>query len=188
MTAAPYLTPDDLRALRGDDLSGANDARLASLVASFEQIMERYRGVAYTPRDATWSGTVGCGGVLLLPTMKVRSVSSLTVNGDAVTGYTLDVETGTIYLGSGYERTVAVSWSHGFDAPPPLVLDACAEYVVSAWVASNAGNSRNVIGQTTDGVTIRYSTPSWSQGRPTGYLEVDRLMDSLDDYRVPGVA
>lgn len=186
--SVPYLTPEQIRDLRIGEVSEATDDRLASLVASFESIAERYRGVAYTPRDATLTTSVGCGGVLFLPTMKVRSVTSLTVDGVATTGYTLDAETGTIYLGAGGERAVVVAWSHGFDEPPPLVIDACAEYVVSAWRASNAGNSRNVIGQTSEGATIRYSTPNWSAGRPTGWLEVDRLLDSLDDYRLPGIA
>ena len=40
-----------------------------------------------------------------------------------------------------------------------------------------------VIGQSFEGTYTRFSTPDWNAGRPTGYLEVDRLLNSLPDYR-----
>lgn len=72
--------------------------------------------------------------------------------------------------------------------PPETILDACAEYVVSVVRNRSVGTSRDVIAQSFDGGVTRYSTPDWRAGRPTGYLEVDRLLNSMPDYRIPGIA
>ncbi len=72
--------------------------------------------------------------------------------------------------------------------PPETILDACAEYVAAVSRSRSAGSTRDVIAQTFDGGLTRYSTPDWGAGRPTGYLEVDRLLNSLPDYRLPGIA
>jgi hypothetical protein len=82
---------------------------------------------------------------------------------------------------------VSVTYSHGIDTPA-VAVRACAEYVRAVALAERSGTSRDVIAQSFDGGFTRYSTPDWSRGRPTGFLEVDRLLDTLPDYRVPGVA
>ena len=68
------------------------------------------------------------------------------------------------------------------------MLDACTEYVLCVLRARASGVSRNTLSEATEAGTTRYSTPDWSAGRPTGWLEVDRLLNSLPDYRTPGIA
>lgn len=68
-------------------------------------------------------------------------------------------------------------------APPATLLRACREYVRSCALADRSNVPRDVIGQTFDGGYTRYSTPDKDAGRPTGYLDVDRLLNSLDDFR-----
>lgn len=72
--------------------------------------------------------------------------------------------------------------------PPATWVRACTEYVISVLRATASGQSRDVIAQTFDGGMTRYSTPDVAAGRPSGFLEVDRLLNSLPDYRLPGVA
>jgi hypothetical protein len=67
---------------------------------------------------------------------------------------------------------------------PNTLLRACREYVRSCALADSSNVTRDVIGQSADGGYTRYSTPDMRAGRPTGYLEVDRLLNSLRDYRV----
>jgi hypothetical protein len=75
-----------------------------------------------------------------------------------------------------------------FETPPQVAKKACVEYVWLSVQAARSGTSRDVIAQTVEGNFTRYGTPSWPDGRPTGWNEVDRLLNSLPDYRVPGVA
>lgn len=72
--------------------------------------------------------------------------------------------------------------------PPARLKRAAAEYVTAVLQSERSGQSRDVISQVGDGTTLRYSTPDWSLARPTGWLEVDRLLNSLPDYRLPGIA
>lgn len=63
------------------------------------------------------------------------------------------------------------------------IIDACRQYVRASALAGRSGVPRDVIGQSIDGVSTRFSTPDKDAGRPTGYLDVDRLLNSLDDHR-----
>lgn len=69
-----------------------------------------------------------------------------------------------------------------------VLRSACAEYVSAVVTARQSGTSRDIVAQTIDGSWTRYSTPDMSAGRPTGWTEVDRLLNSLADYRIPGFA
>lgn len=66
---------------------------------------------------------------------------------------------------------------------PKAVQRACAEYVRASVLADRSGVPRDVIGQSFEGTYTRYSTPDKAAGRPTGYLDIDRLLNMLEDRR-----
>lgn len=199
--ATPYLVPDDLRSVRGLESSDAYpDDVLASYVAEFEGIAEMYRGVAFTPRTAV--ETVSGAGApvslftVLLSWPKVRAVTSVALDGDAVdTDLYRLTDLGAVYASAGlYGTTVVVTYSHGYDLPSTgwlgaeNLLNACKQYVRSCAKRDESGVARDTLSIATgDGGTIRYSTPDPAAGRPTGYLDVDRLLNLLPDYRHPGI-
>lgn len=199
--AVPYMVPDDLRSVAGlEDVTGFPDATLARLVAVFEAAAESYRGVAFTPRVATEQVWLGYGSSerLVLSWPKVRSITSVTVDGTAIDSSLFQVtDVGDVFaLGGFYGLTATVVYSHGYDVPTDgnswpgsaMLLQACRTYVRSKakLEKSNVGRDQiSAIGP--EGGTIQYSTPNIAQGRPTGYLEVDELLNLLPDHRVPGV-
>lgn len=71
---------------------------------------------------------------------------------------------------------------------PETLKRACTTYVEAVANSTRSGTSRDVIAQSIDGSWTRYSTPDWTAGRPSGWTEVDRLLNSLPDYRLPGIA
>lgn len=188
MTATPYLTPTQIRARVPQlaTISGLTDDELTRLEAEFEDIAERYRGVAFTPRTATQTWTAPAWKVQL-NNWPVRSITSVTYDGTTgdMTKVLFDATTGRVW-GIDWTRatSLTIAYAYGLDAPNPQLLRACAEYVRACVLADRSGNSRDVIAQSFDGATTRYSTPDWGRGRPTGYLEVDRLLNSLPDYRL----
>lgn len=203
--AAPYLTPDDLRAAGGvlTDTGKYPDDALAALVAEFEQVAEDYRGVAFTPRTAVETLTIPPGATkLTLSWPRVRSVSSVTVDSVTVSPSTYRLsESGSLqttagFVGiAGYVTALAVvTYDHGYDVPTATVmpgsalLRACREYVRICAVADRSNVPRDIIGTSVDGMTTRYSTPDKRMGRPTGYIEVDRLLNNLPDHRIPAWA
>lgn len=68
---------------------------------------------------------------------------------------------------------------HLDEVPAPLLAAAC-EYAVCVLTSRAAGASRNTLAEATETGTTRYSTPDWHNGRPTGFLEVDRLLNTSD--------
>lgn len=198
--ATPYLVPDDLRSVKPlDDVDAFPDARLAQLVAVFEQVAESYRGVAFTPRVATeqvWLGYAPFGR-LVLSWPKVRSITSVTVDGTPLDPASFQVtDTGDVYSLSGFYGMNAVAvYPHGYDAPgdntwtgAATLLEACRQYVRSKAVLDRSQVARDAISVAgPEGGTTSYSTPNAAQGRPTGYLAVDELLNMLPDYRIVGV-
>lgn len=68
-----------------------------------------------------------------------------------------------------------------------VLRSACTEYVAAVLTSRRSGTSRDVVAQSIDGSWTRYSTPDMAAGRPTGWTEVDRLLNTLADYRLPGI-
>lgn len=192
----PYLTPDQVRERVGrsaseSPLASLTDTYLAELVAEFEEIVEDYRGAAWVPRTATELVEVASPtSHLWLSWPLVRSVTSVTINGSAVASgnFTVVKSSGMVILSTtlatpDYPATVV--YSHGADAPSAVLKRATALYVECVATSEKSGQGRDIITQAIDGGTTRYSTPSKEQGRPTGWLEVDRLLNSLPDFRSP---
>ncbi len=77
------------------------------------------------------------------------------------------------YRGDRYDA------EHLTDVPSYLIA-AATEYVLCVLTARSSGASRNTLAESTETGTTRYSTPDWAAGRPTGFLEVDRLLNTHD--------
>lgn len=183
-----YITPDALRTrVSVLDDPEIEDEHLEDLVAEFEDICERYLNVAYEPREETETADLCRASKFLTKWPKVTAVSEITVDDVAVTGHTF-TDGWSIELGSTYTGVFSVTYTHGFEAPTPTILRACREYVRACALADRSSVPRDVISQSGDGFTTRYSTPDWSKGRPTGYTEVDRLLRSVQSYRIEGIA
>lgn len=205
MPAAPYLTPAQIRAAVPTlaDQGKYPDTVLSDLVAEFEQVAEEYRGVAFTPRTAVETQTICSGaGSLTLNWPRVRSITSVVVDGTTIDSSTYRVtEAGVLQSSTGFiggsafpEASAVVTYSHGFDvptstvAPGSVLLRACREYVRVCAVADRSSVPRDIIATTADGMSTRYGTPDKKAGRPTGYIEIDRLLNTLPDYRIPTFA
>jgi hypothetical protein len=98
-------------------------------------------------------------------------------------------EMGILERVSGWHGPVVVTYTHGFSETPPAVLRACREFVRAKALQYTGNQPRNALSYTDDnGYSYRESTADWNAGRPTGLMVVDDALNSLDDYRTPGVA
>lgn len=191
MTATPYLLPADIISDPTlGRLSTVDPDVLAGYVSQFEEVAEAFLDVAFTPRDATYSATtLRRWRGFALPHVQIRSVTTFTVNGDAFLDdlYYLDAGSGRIRFRRGYYLCggddVTVTYSHGYDEPPARLIQACKRFVANEASSDATGKSRNVISEAVDGSYIRYGTPDWSAGRPTGWMNVDVVLDGLRNSR-----
>lgn len=189
MTDTPYLTATAAKERDHRLVTlGALDTAIDGQVRSFEELAEEYRGVAYTPRTEVQAFHLERADRVLLARTRVRSVSAITLDGTAVAAsrYKLDAAAGVIRFTAPVSGVLVVTYPHGHDEPASVLLDACTEYVVSALTSRASGASRNTLSQGgAETGTTRYSTPNMAEGRPSGWLEVDRLLNTLADERVP---
>jgi hypothetical protein len=194
--ADPIATAAQVRAAaaRFKDLPETTypDDDIDALVSEFAEIFTKYRGVAPTP-TATAETLVlrSPSSVLVLRWPLVSALTSVTVDGIAVDGDSLTLDpAGTVTYAGTFSAGVPIvaTYTHGLAAVPATLTRAVVQYVCAVFRADESGTGRDVIAQTFDGGITRYSTPDMSMGRPTGWLEVDRLLNSLDDYRMPGIA
>lgn len=178
---------------RDQRLADFADAAVTAQIAAFKEIAESYRGVAFETTTATAVKVPGrADRKLATPHLKLISLSAASLDGTALTSderadVTIWADEGILERTAGWSATeVSLTYTHGYASPPAAVLDACTEYVLCVLRARASGVSRNTLSEATEAGTTRYSTPDWSAGRPTGWLEVDRLLNS--DFRIPGIA
>ena len=189
-----YLTASSAKD-RDTRLADFTDDAVDAQIAAFQEIAEPYRGVAFETTTATAVKVPGRSGCkLLTPNVKLIALTAASLDGTALTSderadVTIWADEGILERAAGWSATqVSLTYTHGYASPPAAVLDACTEYVLCVLRARASGVSRNTLSEATEAGTTRYSTPDWYAGRPTGWLEVDRLLNSLPDYRTPGIA
>lgn len=177
-----YLTAAEVQALV-PALVDTPDATLDRHIAKFEEVAERYLGVAYQARSGVTYTDTPRGLWLELPHEQVTAVASIVdADGNAYTHTQLDTARGRVKVSAGVPLTV--TYTHGFTAPTTLLEDACAQYVHRKVAVAASGTSRDVLSQQFDGGTTRYATPDWNAGRPTGFLDVDADLNSMKHNRV----
>lgn len=194
-----YQTAAEIRTAVPDlaDTTKFPSATLERYVASFEEIVEDYRGVAFSPRTGESFTTIVAAytRALSLPWPRIRSITSVTVTAPAVGGtatvidsadYAYDPVLGALIYPAGFSEgsKAVVVFAHGYDAPPDTLVEATLEYVRSRALQGRSGVPRDVISQNVEGLTTRFSTPDKAAGRPTGYLDVDRMLNALPAGRI----
>jgi len=131
----------------------------------------------------TTISSVTNGTTVVLSQATTATASNVVVTiGRALTVDTLDEAEGRLHL--CWHGRATSAFRHGLTSAPAALLDACTEYVLCVARSRASGVSRNTLSEATEVGTTRYSTPDWEGGRPTGWLEVDRLLNTLPDYRV----
>jgi hypothetical protein len=168
---------------------------LAAKRLEVEVECERICGQAFVPRFGRAIVSGDGSGVVVLPHQQIRTVRAVQyLNADVWT--TLDVVAdfsiipGSIvvhdysYFPFGYSNIV-VEYEHGWDSPPPDLVDAALMRLRSLLNRPRSGIADRALSQTTEfGTTIRYAMPGRDR---TGIPDVDAVYESYT-ATVPGFA
>jgi hypothetical protein len=178
--------------------AGLTDNEIAEARAEVEAEIENSLcpGYAFVPRTATAILDGPGRGLLLLPHLYVRSVTSVRVYTDAATftDYTADEladvvvsETGAIsrstlgYWPAGFQN-VHVTYTHGFDAPPANVKRAALilmryRTAGARWRIPSTPTAVDAEGNpTAEGLTPAQTSGTAFEDSPSGIPEVDDLL------------
>ncbi len=185
------LTAAQVRARsRSDDLEDTEvftDDDLDEYIAEFQEIAERYCGRGFEPVVGTETVQLCRSSVLILRT-PVVSIDSFEVDGTESTAFELDTEakaSGVVRLTSTLSGDATIVYTCGESTPG--IRRACVQYVRAAALRDDSSAERDVISQGFEGGSTRYSTPDWEAGRPTGYIDIDRILNGYG-RALPGIA
>lgn len=124
---------------------------------------------------------------LVLTKMQPRTVTAVTVDGTAktATDYSVTPEGFVVCENDAFPLPPAdtplnciVAYEYGPDATPPGIARAAKVWIRRRALARSAKTPSDAISETVDGVQVRFSTPDWERGRPTGMLDVDAALNA----------
>lgn len=178
----PYLTAATVRERCPNRLNNVADAVLVRWVSIFEDRAEKYLGTAHRVRTATYTGYAS-DGWLELPHRNVSSVTVVDEDNASVTVERTDAARGRVLVRVYLAGPLTASYSHGYATPDETLLQACAMFVERSCVADKTGQTRDALKFNPETGTVQYSTANEAQGRPTGFYDVDALLNSMRDER-----
>lgn len=160
-------------------------ARLADLLEEFTDLATRYRG--HSPIGRRTVSDLA-PGLTQLPWPRVQSVDGVTLQDGTVIDGPFNYGDPAWARRTGWvSSTGRVDYTHGQPAVALGMRRAAVGWAAFTVVAEDAGMSRDVLWETTESGTIRYSSPDWAAGRPTGFIVVDAGLNAQPDLRVPGI-
>lgn len=173
-----------------DGVPTVTDARIDTVMDTVERRIETYNGVAWAPRQRTDSVYGDGKSTLHVVKTRGRSVDSATIDGDAadVTNWTID-HTGLVKRNDGAfpkGSLVAVTYTHGADAPPEDLRDAAivAACEILAKQPNPRAGPRAESVDFADGPTINWAAvPGSRENRIFGMPYVDQIVSSYGTAR-----
>ena len=186
-----YVTIGSLRTEpKMDDASRFPDVLLAQVRDEIEEYVEESANVSFVPR---WGEERHIGddtSSLVLRTNQVRTITSLKIDGVSQTLGDFDLLYGdTVLRTSGLSFTgwdpVVVQFEHGHDRPPARLIREIKKAIRSEVMSRGAQAPVDRLWeQTADGLTVRFSTADFSQGRFTGQLALDAAIHAFGAPRL----
>lgn len=186
-----YVT---LGALRDEPQLGDSnrypDSLLADIRDEVEGYVEEAANVAFVPRYGSELHTGDGSTTLVLRTNRVRSITSVTVDGESQPLVDFDLLNGDVlYRKSGLAYTwadpVVVKFTHGHDRPPAkLVREVRKAIRTEALNRGAQAPADRIWEQTADGNTVRFSTADFAAGRFTGQLSLDAAIHAYGSARL----
>lgn len=163
------------------------DALITQFRDELESYIEEASNVAFVPSFGQEKRIGDGASTIALRTHVVTAITALTIDGVAQTlssfelldGDILHHKSGTFDLG----EPVVITFEHGYTRPPAKLAREVKHAIRSDLLSrsSQAPNNR-LWEQTPDGLTVRYSTPDWSDRRFTGSMDLDATIHA---YRWP---
>jgi hypothetical protein len=188
-----YATIDDVSAELGGVSITAATAITSTMVNGWlddaEDEVEVLSGQVYSSTaitsDAPELHDYDCSRVIMLDHYPVLSVQSLTINGVAVTDYTLYKANGalllTSYKGVSGHQNVSVQYTHGHTSVPNLVKQLTSKIAARRYIQAVANKNAAKSSKAVSIGAINISDPSnYTQGRLSALnADIDRLQREL---------
>lgn len=181
-----YVTAADAKA-RVPSLTDYSDTIVDATIAEFEDLAERYCQQAFASRTVTEEIVQRpLTSSVALKWPGVTELDSITAD-----GVELDLTNVVVVKAPGVLHGIVwptwrvlsadAVYTYGPATTQPMIVRGCIEYVRRTLNAEVAGTSRDFRTQAGDGGTTSFVLPDWEKGRPTGFTEVDRILNTYRD-------
>lgn len=182
--AIPFILPDELRDYT-KGLISATDARAPLILAGATQAIQNFCGWHIAPAKEVTVQLDGGGRILYLPSLKVNSLTSVSINGTAIDLSLLEWSrvTGNVRYKSGcwFPETwggIEVVFNSGYQTVPADLKQIVLQ-VASAALSSPTGATREQAGQ----VSMQWATTA--PGVAGGLSLLDRDFQIVSQYFIP---
>lgn len=181
-----YVTVAQARA-RISGLDDFSDATITAAIAEFEDIAERYCGRTFTSRSVTETvGVRPLPSTVVLKHAEVTALSAISHKGNSVATTNVDWTPGGVVRNipwPTWDGAATITYTYGASSTPDAIKRACIDYVARTLRSEDSGTGPDVSRTGfADGGFTQFIQPDWSNGKPTGWRDVDRVLNS---YRQP---
>lgn len=170
---------------RVESLTDYTDAIVDAAIAEFTEIATKYRGCNWEPTEHVEQVQGTLGWTVALGWPLVSDVASVEADGVALDLTQLKInKRAGVLTGITWPSQVldpVVTYTAGYDEFPPGLVRVAIEYARRTLKAESSGTSRDFRSQAFDGGTTNYVMPG--PRNPTGFLEVDRILNTFEDFR-----
>lgn len=183
------ITLNEMRGLAGlADAGKFPSSTLLRLRREFEDTAETYCKVGFVPRFHRDVLDGNNRTQIQLAARLPTKVLSVTISGTSVATSAFSVHphgrleypTGVFSQPTTVGGNVIVEYEAGYPSPPAKLVRAARDFVRHYALVEQSPVGRDVLSFTDPGgYATRFSTPDWDQGRPTGLLDVDAVLNSL---------
>ncbi|UDG78710.1 head-to-tail adaptor [Microbacterium phage IndyLu] len=179
---ASFATPAELSVYTKGAIS-PTDGRSQLILDGATEAIQHYAGWNIAPAEDVTVTLDGGGHVLYLPSLKVNSVASVTVNGTPTTDFEWSRRTGNLRLKAGgcfpdSWGGIVVTFNSGY-AETPKDLKNVVLQVASIALSSPTGATREQAGQ------VAMSWAVTAPGVSGGLSLLDRDLATVNLYRLP---
>lgn len=164
-----YATPAHLEPLLFENLSAEDEALSLDLIDRATRAVDGYLGatVDYVTDDVLSLTATGPTSTVRL-IKPVDAVSLVTVNGDTIDGYLYAGTTLALPVELEFGDALEVTYSHGYDPIPDVVVDVTSELAASELARARAARdlaagmtaSQGVQSEAVDGYSVAYQSVS----------------------------
>jgi len=153
---------------------------------AFEEYVEEYCGVAWVPSYGVEHHVGNGRSVLALDHVEPTAIRRVVVDGVVENPARFQIVGRHLveWLDSSFDldAPVEIHVEHGETRPPTRLRALVAREIRADLLSRSANAPTQLLSETVEGVTVRYSTPDYLANRPTGSLQLDA---ALNAYRRP---
>lgn len=158
MSLLPLASLSDLSA-RGVAVAEAEEVIAETMLAAASEAVREAAGSAISEETSTVTLMGASGALLRLPSVPVRAVQAVSVNGEPVTDFTLTGDSlwrAGGWCGDGRPAAITVTFTHGFQTVPEDIVNLVCMFAIAGMHEASQGSRAGLAYESIDDYRVGY--------------------------------